>query len=89
MKKLFEILKKNMKPFVLGALSNLLAYLSTGCSGLTPSHKTQTMGVYALGLPAIAVITQTNQEADNTGNDPTTTSQANPVNVDTELGGSK
>lgn len=47
---------------------------------MTPSNKTQTMGVYALGIPGIAVITQSNLDADT--NAPT---QRNPVIVDTTL----
>ena len=42
---------------------------ANGCSSLTPSDKTQTMGVYAFGIPGIAVITQSLQTADNAGSD--------------------
>ena len=53
--------------------------LTDGCSSLTPSSKTQTMGVYALGIPGIAVITHSEQTADNKGEDTNAPVQANPV----------
>lgn len=37
------------------------------------------MGVYAFGIPGIAVITQTTQTADYSGGDTNGVSQANPV----------
>ena len=41
--------------------------------------KTQTMGVYAVGIPGIAVISQTTQAADNKGEDTNVPVQVNPV----------
>ena len=56
-----------------------------GCSAMAPQTRTQSMGVYALGLPAIAVITQTSQATENTGDDTNSASQENPVEVKTEF----
>ena len=46
-----------------------------------PIDKTQTMGVYAFGIPGIAVITQSQQTADNAGSDTNAATQSNPVEV--------
>ena len=43
------------------------------------------MGVYAFGIPGIAVITQSQQTADNTGSDTNAAAQSNPVSVDTKV----
>ena len=71
-----------VKPVLLGAIGGgLVAVTGGGCSALTPSAKTQTMGVYAFGIPGIAVITQSTQDADNRGDDENRPTQANPVTV--------
>ena len=76
-----------VKPVLLGAVGGgLVAITGTGCSSLTPSAKTQTMGVYAFGIPGIAVITQSTQDADNTGDDDNTQTQVNPVTVTPNIG---
>ena len=49
---------------------------------MTPNNKTQTMGVYALGIPGIAVITQSHQAADATGEDVSANKQTNPVTTE-------
>ena len=59
--------------------------ITSGCSSMTPSDKTQTMGVYAFGIPGIAVITQSHQTADNAGSDTNAAAQSNPVSVDTRV----
>ena len=75
-----------VKPVLLGALGGgLVAVTGSGCSSLTPSAKTQSMSLYAIGIPGIAVVTQSEQTADNTGDDDNTPVQANPVSVDTKL----
>ena len=46
-------------PVLLGALGGgLVAVTGSGCSALTPSAKTQTMSLYAIGIPGVAVVTQ-------------------------------
>ena len=74
-----------VKPVLLGALGGGMVAATGGCSSLTPSSKTQTMGVYALGIPGIAVITHSEQTADNKGNDDNQPVQANPVTVRTAV----
>ena len=64
-------------PAAVGSGAAILA----GCSSLTPSAKTQTMSLYAVGIPGIAVVTQSTQNADNTGDDTNTPKQTNPVSV--------
>ena len=71
-----------VKPVLLGAIGGgLVAVTGSGCSALTPSAKTQTMSLYAIGIPGIAVVTQSTQNADNTGDDDNKPVQANPVSV--------
>ena len=64
-------------PAAIGSGAAILA----GCSDLRPSAKTQTMGVYAFGIPGIAFITHSTQDADNSGDDENKPVQANPVTV--------
>ena len=66
-----------LKPVLLGAVGGGVIALSGGCSSMVPSTKTQSMGVYAFGIPGIAVITQTTQAADYTGGDTNSAMQAN------------
>ena len=68
-------------PAAVGSSAAILA----GCSDLRPSAKTQTMGVYAFGIPGIAVITHSTQDADNHGDDENRPTQANPVSVDVPI----
>ena len=84
-KELGKALWEAVKPVLLGALGGGLVAVSSGCSSLTPSSKTQSMGVYALGIPGIAIVTQSEQTADNKGDDDNKPVQANPVTVDTKL----
>ena len=70
-----------VKPVLLGAIGGGVIAVTGGCSSLTPSAKTQTMGVYAFGIPGIAVITHSTQDADARGDDANAPAQANPVSV--------
>ena len=80
-KALARALWKAVKPVLLGAAGGGVIALTDGCSSLQPSDKTQTMGVYALGIPGIAVITHSEQTADNKGEDKNTPVQVNPVSI--------
>ena len=71
-----------VKPVLLGAVGGGLVAVTGGCNSLTPSAKTQTMSLYAIGIPGIAVVTQSEQTADNAGGDENRPVQANPVSVD-------
>jgi len=68
-----------VKPVLLGALGGGLVAVSSGCSSMTPSSKTQTMGVYAIGVPGIAIITKSTQNEDASGGDSNAPAQVNPV----------
>ena len=82
-KELGKQLWNAVKPVLLGAIGGgLVAVTGSGCSALTPSAKTQTMSLYAIGIPGIAVITQSTQDADNRGDDENRPAQANPVSVE-------
>ena len=71
-----------VKPVLLGAIGGgLVAVTGSGCSSLTPSAKTQSMSLYAIGIPGIAIVTRSEQTADNKGDDTNRTSQSNPINV--------
>ena len=61
------------------------AAILTGCSDLRPTAKTQTMSLYAIGIPGIAVVTQSTQDADNRGDDENKPTQANPVTVEVPI----
>ena len=61
------------------------AAILTGCSDLRPTAKTQTMSLYAIGIPGIAVVTQSTQDADNRGDDENRPSQVNPVTVEVPI----
>ena len=74
-----------VKPVLLGAIGGGLVAVSSGCSALTPSAKTQTMSLYAIGIPGIAVVTHSTQDADNKGDDENAPTQANPVSVDVPI----
>ena len=67
-------------PVILGALGGGIVAV-TGCSSMQPSDKTQSISLYALGIPGVAVVTSTQQTADNKGDDTNRTSQTNPVSV--------
>ena len=78
-KALGKALWNAVKPVLLGAVGGGVSALADGCSSLTPSAKTQTMGVYALGIPGIAVITKSTQNEDASGGDNNAPTQVNPV----------
>ena len=78
-KALGKALWEAVKPVLLAAIGVGVVTVAAGCSSLTPSSKVQSMGVYAFGLPAVAVITQSSQSADYSGGDTNGVSQANPV----------
>ena len=74
-----------IRPVLLGALGGGIVGFTSGCSSMTPSSKTQTMSVYAFGIPGIAVITQSTQAADAPGDDVNAPAQSNPVQTDLSL----
>ena len=84
-KALGKALWEALKPVLLAAIGGGVVTLADGCSSLTPSAKTQSMSLYAIGIPGIAIVTRSEQTADNKGDDDNKPVQANPVAVDTEL----
>ncbi len=84
-KELGKQLWNAVKPVLLAAIGGGLVAVSSGCSSLTPSAKTQSMSLYAIGIPGIAIVTQSEQTADNKGDDDNTPVQANPVSVDVPI----
>ena len=78
-KTLGKALWSAVKPVLLGAVGGGVIALTDGCSSLTPSSKTQTMGVYAIGVPGIAIITKSTQNEDASGGDSNAPAQVNPV----------
>ena len=84
-KELGKQLWNAVKPVLLGAIGGGLVAVTGGCSSLTPSAKTQTMSLYAIGIPGIAVVTHSEQKADNKGDDENAPMQANPVSVETKV----
>ena len=84
-KKLGKQLWAAVKPVLLAAIGGGVVTLADGCSSLTPSAKTQSMSLYAIGIPGIAVVTQSEQTADNKGDDENKPVQANPVSVDVPI----
>ena len=85
-KALGKALWEAVKPVLLGALGGGLVAVSSGCSSLTPSSKTQSMGVYALGIPDIAIITKSTQNEDASGGDTNVPTQVNPVTTTMSTG---
>ena len=85
-KELGKQLWNAVKPVLLGAIGGgLVTVTGSGCSSLTPSAKTQTMSLYAIGIPGIAVVTHSTQDADNKGDDENKPTQTNPVRVDVPI----
>ena len=85
-KELGKQLWNAVKPVLLGALGGGLVAVSSGCSSMTPSSKTQSMGVYAIGVPGIAIITRSTQNEDASGGDTNVPTQANPVTTTMSTG---
>ena len=72
-------LKIDWKALGNAAILAAVIALTDGCSSMTPSSKTQTMGVYAIGVPGIAIITKSTQHEDASGGDTNAPTQTNPV----------
>ena len=84
-KELGKQLWNAVKPVLLGAVGGGVIALTDGCSALTPSAKTQSMSLYAIGIPGIAIVTRSEQTADNKGDDDNKPVQTNPVSVNTKF----
>lgn len=71
----FKAAAKILIPAAIGAGGAIIA----GCGSLAPVDKENRIGVYAFGIPGVAVVTHTTQYADNKGNDDNKSEQSNPV----------
>jgi len=86
-KELARQLWEAVKPVLIGAVGGgLVAVTTSGCSSLTPSNKQQSISVIGLGIPAVAIMTSTTQNADNSGGDQNAASQADPVTTVVPVG---
>ena len=70
-----------VKPVLLAAIGGGIVSVTSGCSSLQPSSKSQSMTVTALGIPGIAIITSTGQSATNSGDDEGENSQTTSADV--------
>ncbi len=77
-KALGKALWNAVKPVLLGAIGGGVIALTDGCSSLTPSSKTQSMGVYAIGVPG--------KNEDASGGDNNAPTQVNPVTTTMSTG---
>ena len=81
-KELMKQIWAAVRPVLFGAIGGGIVTVASGCSSMAPSDKTQTMGVYAFGIPGIAVLTQSTQAAATAGRDTTAAAHAHPVTVE-------
>ncbi len=71
-----------VKPFIAALIGGGVVSGLSGCSSLVPSAKTQSMSLFAIGIPGIAVVTKSEQLSDNSGGDENKPVQATPVTVE-------
>jgi len=80
-KELGKALWEAVKPVLLVALGGGLVTLADGCSSLNQTPRGQTTEIVAVGIPAIAWISHTSQDATHGGGDTNGVSQANSSDV--------
>ena len=56
-----------------------------GCSAMTTTPRGQTTEIVAVGIPAVAWISHTSQDADHSGSDTNSVIQSNSVDTATEV----
>lgn len=85
-RKLCQQLWEAAKPVLLAAIGGGIVTIAAGCSSLSQTPRGQTTEIVAVGIPAIAWISHTAQDADHSGSDTNGANQANspvvPVSVD-------
>ena len=85
-KKLCQQLWEAVRPVLLAAIGGGIVTIAAGCSSLSQTPRGQTTEIVAVGIPAIAWISHTAQDADHSGSDTNRANQANspvvPVSVD-------
>ena len=85
---LAKLLWAAVKPVLLGAIGGGVVTLTDGCTSLAPQTKGQTTEIVAVGIPAVAWISHSVQQADNSGGDTNavTTAVEQTVPVTTTFG---
>ena len=85
-KKLCQQLWEAVRPVLLAAIGGGIVTIAAGCSSLSQTPRGQTTEIVAVGIPAIAWISHTAQDADHSGSHTNGANQANspivPVSVD-------
>ena len=77
-----DFCKSHWKAFLGGLLGGLATGTFTGCAGLDQAdHQTSTT-VWAVGIPGIAVLRDTQVRPDNKGPSSTTATQVNTLDVE-------
>ena len=87
-KKLCQQLWEAVRPVLLAAIGGGIVTITAGCSSLSQTPRGQTTEIVAVGIPAIAWISHTAQDADHSGSDTNGANQANSpiVPMDIDLG---
>ena len=80
-----EAAKAAIQILLPAALGGTIGATLAGCSSMTPTAKTQGISLYAIGVPGIAVVTTTTQNADNKGDDENKPKQTNPVTTNLKV----
>jgi len=70
-----------VKPVLLAAIGGGLVAFGSGCSSMTTTPRGQTTEIVAVGIPAVAWISHTSQEAEHSGSDTNAVFQANDATV--------
>lgn len=87
-KKLCQQLWEAVRPVLLAAIGGGIVTIAAGCSSLSQTPRGQTTEIVAVGIPAIAWISHTAQDADHSGSDTNGANQANspvvPMDIDLE-----
>ena len=86
-KTLLKQILNALKPVIIGAVGGgIVSVTTTGCSSLTPTSKGQSLTVMGIGIPAVAIMTSTKVDADNSGSDTNVPAQVNPVTTKPTIG---
>jgi len=66
-----------VKPVLLAAIGGGIVSVATGCSSMSTTPRGQTTEIVAVGIPAVAWISHTSQDAVDSGSDTNAVIQAN------------
>jgi len=78
-----------IRPILLGAVGGGLVAFNSGCSTQATTPRGQTTEIVAIGIPAVAWISHTTQDADHRAGDTNSVGQtnANAVTPSVDIGG--